>query len=138
MASWRPHGSILVALGLDVGGPGPRFWRVLGTIFRKFRPFLGSFLRSGRFTDKMPRMPRKPRTPRTPSQHKSFPSMPGAKCGWAAVSPPRGSSIRRPPKVVRSVSNPGYINSSNLNAKPDQLQMPNLITLSPGCLDTPL
>ena len=32
---------------------------------------------------------------------KSFPCMPGAKCGGAAVSPPRGSSIRRPPQVCQ-------------------------------------
>ena len=46
MASWRAPGlileapdSILEAPGLDFGDPGPRFWRVLGTIFRIFDRF---------------------------------------------------------------------------------------------------
>ena len=93
---------VLEGSGLDFGGPGPRFWRVLGTIFRNFRPFLGSFLRSGRFTDKMRRMPKKPRTLRTPSLHKSFPSVPWAKCGWAAVSPPGGLQLNPPPHRGRA------------------------------------
>ena len=88
MASWRPPGLILEAPGFDFGGPEARFGTVPERFFRDFGP------------ECQESQERQERLPKQDLDHKC------AKSGWAAVLPPRGVSIRRPPKVVRSVLDP--------------------------------
>ena len=105
MASWTAPGSILEASGLDFEGPGldfgspePRFGRVLERFFRDFGP------------ECQESQERQERLPKQDLDHKC------AKSGWAAVLPPRGVSIRRPPKVVQGVLDQ-QPNRPQLNAK---------------------
>ena len=105
MESWRTPGSNLES-GLDFGGPGPRFWRVLGPFFQDFGP-LGKFW--PQFSEICGSSQRRAEISRS---------------GWAAVSPPRGLSIRRPPKVVQGVLD--HQPNRQKSKCQDQSQMANL------------
>ena len=106
---------ILEGSRLDFGGPGPRFWRVLGTIFRSFRSFWNSFPRNGRFINKTPRTPRTPAKTRPRSQIRQE---------WVGGgAPPPGGFNPPPTEGVRSVldSHP-----HSFQIHPDQSQRANL------------
>ena len=76
MTSWRPPGSILEAPGLDFGGSWVDFSEIFGKKNHK-------------------------RQKPAKKGHRSQICQ-TAKGGWAAVVPPRGVSIRRPPKVCEA------------------------------------
>ena len=84
---------VLEGSGLDFGGPGPRFWRVLGRIFRDF----GLLGKENAGTDfelaaKAARFQLGARVAR--SSHSNIELQPRfSQEGWPAVNPPWGSSM---------------------------------------------
>ena len=94
MASWRPPGSILEAPGSILEAPGSIFSKVRNDLYLLFWKVLERFFRD--FWSECPESrERQERLPKQDLDHKS------AKSGWAAVLPPGGVSIRRPPKVCQ-------------------------------------
>ena len=99
MASWRPLGSILEAPGLDFGRFRYDFFAILEDLWSIFSK------RSSHRHDA-----KNAKNAKYVKSAKSFPCMPGAKCGGAAVSPPRGSSMELFPQPhMMSVSMPTSI-----------------------------
>ena len=74
---------VLEGSRLDFGGPGPRFWRVLGRFFRDFRQ-------------------KQPQTTKTCQERTSITDLPDRQRWVGGGDPPRGVSIRRPPKVCEA------------------------------------
>ena len=140
MASYRLPDSILEAPELDFGGSWVDFFRILCIVFQESPPRIPPAIDTANNAKMLKGLRRlticRVQTPRVRPRRSVLSQWPRPK-RVGGGGPPRGVTIRRPPlggaQRVRSQEN-----LSNLNAKPDQLQMPNLITLSPGCPYTPL
>ena len=96
IASWRAPGSILEGLGLDLGGSGPRFWRLQASIFEP----PGQHAPEKLFFRKFPALSAFP-PPFLPSPTAWQSSNIPATRGGGGGGPPWGVSIRRPPKVCQ-------------------------------------
>ena len=124
MASWRPPGSILEAPGLDFGGFWKRFFEIFDRFWVRFFEVVALQTKCQECQESQERRER--------PDCKILPLNALSQVWVGGGVPPRGSSIRRP--TVGGAKRVGpEVNSSKV-----QLQMPNLITLSPGCLYTPL
>ena len=124
MASWRPLDTILEALGLDFGG----FW----DDFSKFSTIFGCVSSKWSLYKQNAENAKKAKNAKNAQPAQILPLNALSQVWVGGGVPPQGVFNPPPTEGVRSVPNP-EVNSSKV-----QLQMPNLITLSPGCLDTPL
>ena len=99
--------SVLEGSRLDFGGPRPRFWRVLGTMFRFCHLFLASFPRNGCSQTQCQdcqesRKRRERRNGQKPAKTRTRSQIRPRWVGGGAP-PPGGFQSAAPPLVVRSV-----------------------------------
>ena len=124
MASWRAPGSILEAPGLDFGGSWDEFFEILGFWAKKMRELISNLplkLRTSSWKLQLPLH----LTPTSNFNH----DFPEGRVGGGA--PPGGLQSAAHRMCAKRVG-------PEANSSKVQLQMPHLITLSPGCLYTPL